>query len=759
MKVDGNRTLLWVLRTDLGLTGTKYGCGESYCGACTVLINDKAVRSCQTAVKDVEGKAVITIEGLAVNGRLHPLQKAFVEHDALQCGFCTPGMILTAYSFLKEHPRPSEADIIQGMNDNLCRCSSYLRIVKAIQSAARAMATGRVSMKTKKNSPTVVDDQAQGFSLNRRDFLKVVGGGILIFFSAGVLPAQEGSLRFPGLQSLPTDFNAFLRIGANGRVSCFTGKIEMGQGIVTSLAQMLADELDVSVKHIDMVMGDTDQCPWDMGTWGSLSTRVFGPPLRQAGAEARSVLLTLASEHLKLPVDRLIVKDGVVTARQDKTKQVTYARLCEGKVIQRHLQTKPQPKQPAEFKLMGTSLTHQDSLKKVTGGALFAGDIRLPGMLYAKILRPPAHGATLKQVDISALKGDKEILVVQDKDLVAVLHPLPDVAENALSLIKAEFEVPPNTIDNSTIFPHLLQTAPREGQVFGQKGDLEQGEALARQTFEHTYYDHYVAHSAMETHTALAKIEGDRLTLWASTQNPFGLKEEAARTLNLPPQKVRVITPFVGGGFGGKTFNQQAVEAGRLAKLTGKPVQVMWSRKEEFFNDTFRPAAIVKIRSGLTDAGRISFWKYDTYYAGRGVQQFYAVAHYRETAYGSWMTPDAGGQLFRTGAWRAPGNPTNTFARESQIDIMAAKIGAGPARISPEKHHRETDAGHAPGCGRPFRLEEGREPQPAGPGPGLFYGCRGLCGDHGRGRGRSDKRKGAGQAVDLRSRHGVGDQS
>ena len=143
LKADGNRILLWVLRTDLGLTGTKYGCGESYCGACTVLINDKAVRSCQTFIKDVKGKDVVTIEGLAVNGVLHPLQKAFVEQDALQCGFCTPGMILTAYAFLKEHPGPSESDIIQGMNDNLCRCSSYGRIVKAIQSAARTMATGR----------------------------------------------------------------------------------------------------------------------------------------------------------------------------------------------------------------------------------------------------------------------------------------------------------------------------------------------------------------------------------------------------------------------------------------------------------------------------------------------------------------------------------------------------------------------------------------------------------------------------------------
>lgn len=534
-------------------------------------------------------------------------------------------------------------------------------------------------MKTNKHSITKVDDRKQDFYLNRRDFLKVVGGGVIIFFSAGVLPAQEGSRPFPGSQSLPTDFNAFLRIGADGRVSCFTGKIEMGQGIVTSLAQMLADELDVSVKDIDMVMGDTDQCPWDMGTWGSLSTRVFGPALRQAGAEARSVLLALASGRLKVPADRLIVKDGVVTALQDKTKQVTYAQLCEGKSIQKHLQTKPRQKQPTEFKLMGTSLTRLDGVQKVTGEARFTGDIRLPGMLYAKILRPPAHGAALKRVDVSALKGNKEILVVQDKDLVAVLHPLPDVAEKALSLIKAEFEVPPNTIDNSTIFSHLLKTAPKEGQVFGEGGNLKEGEALAATTFEHTYYDHYVAHSAMETHTALANMEGDKLTLWASTQNPFGLKEEMARTLDLPSQKVRVITPFVGGGFGGKTFNQQAVEAGRLARLTGKPVQVMWSRKEEFFYDTFRPAAIITIRSGVTDAGRVSFWKYDTYYAGtRGAEQLYAVAHHKETAYGGWMTPNAGGQLFRTGAWRAPGNSTNTFARESQVDIMAAKIGADP---------------------------------------------------------------------------------
>ena len=143
LKVDGERSLLWVLRSDFGLTGPKYGCGEGICGACTVLINKKAARSCQVPLKEIKGKAVITIEGLAKNGRLHPVQKAFMDHNALQCGFCTSGMILTAYSLLLEKPMPTEAEIIEGLNDNLCRCGAHLRIVQAIQSAAKEMRGGR----------------------------------------------------------------------------------------------------------------------------------------------------------------------------------------------------------------------------------------------------------------------------------------------------------------------------------------------------------------------------------------------------------------------------------------------------------------------------------------------------------------------------------------------------------------------------------------------------------------------------------------
>ncbi len=143
LKIEGERMLLWVLRSDLGLTGTKYGCGEGLCGACTVLVNGKAMRSCQTPVKEVAGKRVLTIEGLARNERLHPLQKAFAEHHAFQCGYCTSGMIMSAYSFLNEVRSPSEEEILRGMNDNFCRCGSHVRIVKAILAASKEMKGGR----------------------------------------------------------------------------------------------------------------------------------------------------------------------------------------------------------------------------------------------------------------------------------------------------------------------------------------------------------------------------------------------------------------------------------------------------------------------------------------------------------------------------------------------------------------------------------------------------------------------------------------
>lgn len=516
------------------------------------------------------------------------------------------------------------------------------------------------------------------FEMDRREFVKLMGGGLFILFTVGdTLGYVEAQQRRRG-QDLPTDFNAFLRIDEKGEVTCFTGKIEMGQGIITSLAQMLADELDVSLNSVHMIMGDTDLCPWDMGTFGSMSTRFFGPPLRAAGAEARRVLLEMASEKLSVPVDKLNVDNGVVFEKTNKKNKVTYADLTKGKKIEKHLKDKPPLKTPAQFKVMNKSFIHHDAVEKVTGKARYSGDIQLPGMLYAKVVRPPAHGAKLTDADLSEARKIDGVVVVNEGDLVAVLHEYPDVAEKALALVKAKFAPSPSRLNNNNIYEHLLKAAGG-GNEIAKAGDLKEGEKNSVHVFDETYYDSYVAHSPIEPHTAVATIEGKKCTVWASTQNPFTAKEEAAKALDTNSENVRIITPFVGGGFGGKTTNLQVIDAVRLAKITGKPVQVAYTRKEEFFYDAFHPAAIIKIKSGLDKNNKMSFWDYNVYYAGeRGAAHFYDIPNSSTKVYGAERGTSAEIHPFRTGAWRAPGNNTNTFARECQIDIMAAKGGIDP---------------------------------------------------------------------------------
>jgi nicotinate dehydrogenase subunit B len=550
--------------------------------------------------------------------------------------------------------------------------------VLAERAAELLRSSGAMAPRSAEAEPAGPGKPAERFPLNRREFLTWLSTGIVIFISLGdVADAQETRRQRSGRPSGPSDFNAFLRIGEDGRVTCFTGKIEMGQGPITSLPQMLAEDLEVPLESVDIVMGDTALCPWDMGTHGSMTTRSFGPNLRAAAAEAKAVLLELAAESLKVPPTQLTAKDGVIFDQQNKEHRVTYAQLAKGQKIERHLTGKAALKEPASFNVMGKPQVRRDSLGKVTGKAQYAGDVRLPGMLYASILRPPAHGAKLKSAETDACKQIPGVQVVHEDDLVAVLHQFPDVAEAALAKIKAEFEVPEPTVDDKTIFDHLLKVA-QEPRVGAHGGDLEEGTKLASKKFESTYLNSYVSHAAMETHTALAQIEGDKATVWASTQSPFGARDQIARALGFPPENVRVITPFVGGGFGGKSQSAQAVEAARLAKAVGKPVQVCRTREEEFFYDTFRPAAVVKIKSGVDGAGKIAFWDYEVFFAGeRGASHFYSIPHHRTAASGRGFGGE-GPHPFGTGAWRAPGNNTNTFARESQIDLMAAAAGVDP---------------------------------------------------------------------------------
>jgi isoquinoline 1-oxidoreductase len=511
--------------------------------------------------------------------------------------------------------------------------------------------------------------------LNRREFVKLLGPGLYFLFSIDdLLQAQQ-----PGgpVGRYPDDFNAYFRIAGDGRVTCYSGKVELGQGVTASLAQMLAEELEVPFDAVTMVLGDTLLCPWDGGTNGSRSIKYFGPALRAAGAEGREVLIQMAAEQLKIPRDRMTVKDGVVFDKDNLARKITYGALAKGKTIEKHLEKKPSLKPASAFAVCGKSLPRADFRDKVTGKARFAGDIRLPRMLYGKVLRPPVHGAKLKSADLSGTKEFKDAIVLQDGDFIGVVHALPDMAEKALGSIKAEYELPASKADDKSIYKLILDQ-PAKDNVVEQRGDLAQGSKAAVLKFEESYFTPYVAHAASETHSAVADVRKEEATIYIGTQRPFGANSDVGRAIGMPSDKVRVITPYVGGGFGGKSQVGQAVQAARLSKMTGFPVQVVWTREEEFFYDTFQPAAVVTISSGLDASNRISHWDYRVYFAGeRSSQNIYSVPNLRTISRGTGFG-GGGPHPFGTGAWRGPGSNSNIFGRESHIDVMAAKAGVDP---------------------------------------------------------------------------------
>jgi nicotinate dehydrogenase subunit B len=513
--------------------------------------------------------------------------------------------------------------------------------------------------------------------IDRRRFFQLTGGGIAVFVSLGPWELF-GQQRAP---SYPEDINAYLLIGADGRVKVFSGKIEMGQGVMTSLAQMAAEELGVAVESIDMVLGDTELCPSDMGTFGSMTTRFFGPALRAAAAEARAVLENLAAEKLGVDPGRLVVEKGVVSVAGDAARKTTYGELAQGKKIARLVDKKAVIRAASQFEVMGRSPRRVDALEKVTGRAQYAADVRLPGMLYARLVRPPAHGAKLADLDVSAAEKAPGVTVVNQDGLVAVLHPDPEGAEKALALVKARWTPPSSTLDPETIFDHIVKTEGTS-DIRQTKGDVAAGRAAAARVFETTYRKGYVAHAPIEPHAAAAEFKDGKMTVWASTQTPFPTRGRVAGALKLEPASVRVITPFVGGGFGGKSADLQALEAARLARITGKPVQVAWTRQEEFFYDRFDPAAVVELVSGLDAQGKVVLWDAVVHAAGaRGSTLFYDVPNVRVKTHGqvSYSADSAGAMhLFGVGPWRAPGANMNAFAMESQMDLMAAAAGVDP---------------------------------------------------------------------------------
>ena len=531
-------------------------------------------------------------------------------------------------------------------------------------------------MKKEKTKTQVSEKSTGRRGMERRDFFKLVGGGIVIFFlprcKTETLPVAE-----PGKRSLPKDYNAFLKIDEDGTISCLTGKIEMGQGIIMSLVQIIADDLNVPMEKIKMVMGDTDLCPWDGGTWGSLTIRSFAPNMRKAAAEAKGVLLELASNKLKVPVSQLVVVDGVISDSSDPNKSVTYGELAKGKKIDKYLDVKPEVEDYTKFTFIGKSFKRNDAKIKVTGEAKYTGDLKLPGMVFARIIRPKSLSGKLTSIDYSEAEKVPGTTVVREGELVGILNENYVLAGMALDKVKAEYSYDEIQVNDRTIFESILKsdsTADDDDSA----GDLEAGFKLCDKIIESEIHDPFVAHSPIETHSALAQFENGKLTVWASTQTPYPLQDALANHFSMPLDKVRVIVPFVGGGFGGKSKYQQGMEAAKLAKLSGKPVMVIWTRDEEFLYDNFHSAGVLKIKSGIDKSGLIKAWDYHAYFCGtRGAEIIYDVPNRKITGHNHKAnTPRV--HILDTGPWRAPNNNTNTLGRELQIDRLAAAANMDP---------------------------------------------------------------------------------
>ena len=467
-------------------------------------------------------------------------------------------------------------------------------------------------------------------ALSRREFIKLTGGGIFVFFTVGepwdLLEAQQ---RGAG-RELPTDFNAFIRIAEDGKVTGFCGKVELGQGPSTSLAQIAAEELDVPLDSVTMVLGDTAVCPWDMGTFGSRTTKYFGPPFRQAAAEARAALVQLASEKLAAPADRLATKDGTVFDTANPSSKATYAALAAGQRIELHIEPKPAVKPASGYTIVGRPAVRKDARAKATGRAEYAADIKVPGLRCARILRPPAHGAKLLSLDTSAAEAVPGARVVRDGDLVAVLHDSFDQADDALDKIKSEWEKSTSGPDDETIYDHLVELAPA-GQVVVEKGSLEEGRKASASVFEGTYRTPYVAHAPIEPHSALVAIDGDHATVWASTQRPFGTQGDVAQALGLPPQNVRVIDAFCRR----RIRRQEPEQPSRRGGASGQDRRAgpcRWNGAAPTSSSRTPSSRRRWSRSSPASTRRAgsSFWDYTVFYAGeRSSEPFYDIPHYR----------------------------------------------------------------------------------------------------------------------------------
>ena len=522
------------------------------------------------------------------------------------------------------------------------------------------------------------------FQFDRRDFIKAFGLGIVFIVPmTRVLAQQRGqgeSGRGGFNERTPQEIGAWIHIDEDGGVSVFTGKVEVGQNTRTSLTQAVADELHVPITSVRMVMGDTERTPFDAGTFGSRSTPTMAPQLRKAAAAAREMLIAMAAEQLKVEPNDLRIIDARFV-NHDKSKTLTLAEVAKGRKLVKVIPDNIAITQPKDWTVAGTSALKVNARDFVTGKHQYTSDMKREGMLYGKVVRPSAFNATLVSAETKAAEAIAGVKVVTDGNFIGVVASDQQTATKAAGAIATDWKAPGQP-SNAQLFDVLRKPATErrgggEGGGGGARpqGSIADGLAAADKKLEQTYTVAYIAHAPLEPRAAVAEWNGDKLTVWTGTQRPFGVRSELAEAFHVSEDKVRVIVPDTGSGYGGKHTGECAVEAARLAKAAGKPVKLVWTREEEFTWAYFRPAGVIDIKSGVKNDGMITAWEFHNYNSGpAAIQGKYDIPN-QLNQYHQSNSP------LRQGSYRSLAAAANHFARESHIDELAHAVNMEPLQF------------------------------------------------------------------------------
>ena len=544
-------------------------------------------------------------------------------------------------------------------------------------------------------------------SLNRRDFAKGVGGLVLAFT---LDPAAAQPARLPGSLNNNRTLDAWLRINADGTATVFTGKVELGQGILTALSQIAAEELDLPLARITMISGDTGRTPNEGMTAGSQSVENSGTALRLAAAEVRGMLVEAASAKLGMSADSLSVADGVIGAANGN--KVTYGELAALLDLKREASGTAKPKPAGMHKIVGQSIARADIPGKVTGKASYVQDMRLPGMVHGRVVRPPQYGATLTALDDTKARAIKGVIaVVRDGSFLGVVAEREEQAVKARAALAegAKWKPGPDLPDPKNLFAHL-KTLPTKHETIGVK----QAPLLASapRVLEATYTKPYMAHASIGPSAALAEFKDGKFTVWTHSQGVFPLRAELIKALKVTPADVRCIHTEGSGCYGHNGADDVALDAALLARaVPGKPVRLQWMRDDEFAWEPYGPAMEMQARASLDSEGRIVDWNYELWSnshstrpqstTGSNVLAAWYLAE--PQAMGpptSPPQPTGGGDRnsiplydfpnqkvvhhfvqdmpVRVSALRTLGAYANVFASESFMDELAAAAGADP---------------------------------------------------------------------------------